>query len=148
MVLDANIAPDVAKKCKLKVEPVDSVEYWLKLIDKSDFVVTDSFHGCCFAMILNKPFIVIKNQGRGGTRFDSVLEMFDLKHLMIDSSKLLDNPKKYINKKINYKKVNKKIEELAKDGKQWLIDAIEKPKERKMLDEVEKTIEKVEKRNK
>ena len=36
---------------------------FLKCFAKAKFVITDSFHGMCFAMIFNKPFIAIANDG-------------------------------------------------------------------------------------
>lgn len=55
------------------------VESWIECFQKSDFVVTDSFHGCVFSIIFNKPFIAIANINRGYTRFESLLEIYNLK---------------------------------------------------------------------
>ena len=40
-------------------------EVWLKNFIGSDFVITDSFHGMCMAIIFEKQFIVINNSARG-----------------------------------------------------------------------------------
>lgn len=61
-----------------------TVETWLGLHAYSDFVFTDSYHGVLFAIIFQKPFIVIRNQHRGGARFNSILERVDLMQRMID----------------------------------------------------------------
>jgi len=42
------------------------------------FVVTDSFHGVCFALIYGKPFVVFINEARGKSRFDSMITQFDI----------------------------------------------------------------------
>ena len=53
-----------------------SVSNWLNAIKTCKFLITDSFHGVCFAIIFNKPFVCIKNQDRGGARFDTLCELF------------------------------------------------------------------------
>lgn len=63
-----------------------SIEIWLKSIHDSDLVITDSFHGCVFSIIFNKPFYCIINENRGADRFYSLLEVFQLKNrIIIDS---------------------------------------------------------------
>ena len=53
----------------------------------ADFIITDSFHGCIFSLIFNKPFIVIENSQRGSTRFYSLLEQFELSHIIVNDIK-------------------------------------------------------------
>ena len=61
------------------------VEEWLQGIYNADFVITDSFHACVFAILFKKPFLVIGNKLRGNARFDSLLEMFKLENRMVTS---------------------------------------------------------------
>ena len=63
-----------------------SMEDWLTAIANADFVFTDSFHGCVFSIIFNKPFLVYGNAERGKARFESLLDLFDLSNRYIDSS--------------------------------------------------------------
>ncbi|MDF7666418.1 polysaccharide pyruvyl transferase family protein [Orbaceae bacterium ESL0727] len=56
---------------------------WLRGFIDAKFVITDSFHGCVFAIIFNKPFIAIGNKERGLTRFTSLLQMFGLEDRLI-----------------------------------------------------------------
>lgn len=63
-----------------------TVEEWLKGFHDAEFVFTDSFHGCVFSIIFNKPFIAFGNEGRGMARFNSLLKMFGLEELLITSS--------------------------------------------------------------
>ena len=51
-----------------------TVSQWLATIADSEFVVTDSFHGCVFSIIFHKPFIAIANVDRGLDRFLSLLK--------------------------------------------------------------------------
>lgn len=53
------------------------VEDWLKGIDTSSLVITDSFHGVVFSIIFNKPFILLMNENRGATRFSSLFQTFN-----------------------------------------------------------------------
>ena len=52
------------------------VEDWLKGIDSSNLVITDSFHGVVFSIIFNKPFVLIMNEARGANRFISLFQTF------------------------------------------------------------------------
>lgn len=63
-----------------------SIPQWLRYIRDAEFVITDSFHGCVFAIIFNKPFVCLGNESRGTARFDSLLGTFGLQE------RLLTNP--------------------------------------------------------
>lgn len=60
-----------------------SVESWLRAFMDAEYVVCDSFHGCVFSIIFNKPFSVIGNKHRGNARFQSLLRMFNLEDRML-----------------------------------------------------------------
>lgn len=57
---------------------------WLRAFMDAKMVFTDSFHGCVFSIIFNKPFWVIGNKERGNARFDSLLKLFNLEKRRID----------------------------------------------------------------
>lgn len=59
-----------------------TVEEWLYCFKNAKFVITDSFHGCCFSIIFGKTFIVRKNMGRGGRRFDFLIGSLGLQDYM------------------------------------------------------------------
>lgn len=59
------------------------VEQWLRGFMDAQFVVTDSFHGCVFSILFNKPFIDIGNKERGLARFYSLLQMFGLEERLL-----------------------------------------------------------------
>ena len=61
------------------------VEAWLRAFMDSELIVTDSFHACVFSLIFNKPFIVFGNKGRGMSRFDSLLKLFDCEYRLVES---------------------------------------------------------------
>ena len=52
------------------------IENWISGIRDASVVITDSYHACVFAMLYNKPFLVLKNVNRGVGRVYSVLELF------------------------------------------------------------------------
>lgn len=99
----------------------------LKCLMESEFVITDSFHGACFAIIFNKPFLVLANYGRGIERLNSILEDFQLQERLIDINKI-----DYINydslfNKVDYNYTNSEIDKKGEQGINWLKQAIEKP---------------------
>lgn len=53
-----------------------AIEDWIKSIDESNLVVTDSFHGVVFSIIFNKPFVLMINENRGAERFISLSNTF------------------------------------------------------------------------
>lgn len=64
---------------------VPTVEEWLKSFHDAQFVFTDSFHGCVFSIIFNKPFVVYGNAERGMARFQSLLAQFGLEDRLVTS---------------------------------------------------------------
>ncbi len=60
-----------------------SVPQWLASMRAADYVITDSFHGCVFAIIFNKPFVCLGNKVRGSARFDSLLSTFHLESRLV-----------------------------------------------------------------
>lgn len=63
----------------------DSIEKWLSYFRDAAFVLTDSFHGTAFSVLFEKDFYVFGNDERGNSRFDSLLELFDLKSRMVNN---------------------------------------------------------------
>ena len=55
-----------------------NVQDWLNAIKTCEYLITDSFHGMCFAIIFNKPFICIVNKDRGAARFSSLFDKLDI----------------------------------------------------------------------
>ncbi|MBC6999402.1 polysaccharide pyruvyl transferase family protein [Cytophaga sp. FL35] len=84
-----------------------SVGSWIEGFKKAKFIITDSFHGCLFSILFNKPFIVYGNTSRGITRFDSILETFNLKkRFVIHSSEI---SRKVLEEGIDYDRINQII---------------------------------------
>lgn len=64
------------------------VEQWLRAFNDARFIVTDSYHGCIFAIIFNKPFLAYGNIERGLTRFKSLLKIFNLENRLITTNNI------------------------------------------------------------
>ena len=82
-----------------------TVNDWIKLIKDCKFFITDSFHGVCFALIFNKPFVYIENNIRGNSRFDNINELFSLDRFVYDKNKTIEE---YL--KVDYSVINQKIQ--------------------------------------
>ena len=55
-----------------------SIQQWLRSFYDASYIITDSYHGLLFSIIFNKPFKLIKNEVRGNTRFESIINMLDI----------------------------------------------------------------------
>lgn len=93
-------AEDEDVSIKQKIYP--RVTQWLQGFQQAKFVITDSFHGCVFSIIYNKPFIAIGNVERGLTRFISLLQNFGLQNRLISSVDEYNAKKNYLLSDINH----------------------------------------------
>lgn len=82
-------------------EPVN-VEDWVNAIKSCKFLITDSFHGACFAIIFNKPFICLTNKSRGIARFDTLRELTGIEKNFVSSL----NDVESLSENIDYNAVN------------------------------------------
>ena len=57
---------------------------WLSSIRNAEFVFTDSYHGVLFSIIYRKPFYVFLNEGRGTSRFTSILAELGLQDRILN----------------------------------------------------------------
>lgn len=103
----------------LKQKP--SIEKWLECFKNAQYILTDSFHGCVFSIIFNKPFIAYANSMRGISRFETLLKHFSLQDRMIYDSKHIE---KIYNRKIDWKYVNSKLETLRQQAYDFLTKSL------------------------
>lgn len=83
-----------------------SVQQWLRYIRDAKFLVTDSFHGCVFAIIFNVPFVCLGNQDRGSARFLSLLETFNLRNRLIEN-RSIEQIIRILNTPVDWDQINK-----------------------------------------
>jgi len=93
-------------------------EEWIKGFYEADFIITDSFHACVFAILFKKPFLIYGNPYRGLARFKSLLAMFGLEDQLILSSK--DYSAEKTLKEIDWQRVHEILNEKKKEAKTFL----------------------------
>ncbi|MCQ2795368.1 MAG: polysaccharide pyruvyl transferase family protein [Bacilli bacterium] len=100
-----------------------SIEDFLKCYEKCSYIVTDSFHGTCFAYIFRKPFSFYFNKERGSDRFkylmNSVLLLEERSLDQKTSVEMLhDNPN--ISLEIDFSKSDFNVSNLINKTNNWL----------------------------
>lgn len=99
---------------------------FLAYYKNSDFVITDSFHGTCLAIIFKKPFISIANPQRGTTRFESLLSKLNLMdRLVYKPEDAINNPR--LLEPIDYDKVYEILDKEKERSLKWIEDALNSP---------------------
>lgn len=117
------------------------VEDWLKAIIDSKLIVTDSFHGICFAIMFNKPFVCIKNN-HAFIRFKSLFKMFELENIVTETS---DNI--IYNENYDFQKIQNIIQERSNFVKNKLIKILTEPRIiTKKQEEAEVALQKIQKK--
>lgn len=102
-----------------------SVEDWLAHIMNSSLVVTDSFHGMCFAIIFHKPFIVVVNKDRGADRFYSLAELLGVQDRLFDSPQVaMQNFDMLMAQSVDWSKIESNLEKCRQKSRQWLENAL------------------------
>lgn len=89
------------------------VEEWIAGFRDAEFVITDSFHGCVFSILFNKPFAVILNEKRGNCRIHSLLDMFGLEWCIIEN-------RQFMNHSIDWKRINDIINKGRQNAMEFL----------------------------
>lgn len=111
----------------LEINPDVIIENRLSSLINSDFVIADSFHGICFAIIFRKNFIAIPNSGRGKARFNSILDLLGLSDRMVETAAQLREKSYLLSDPIDYDKVYIKLDYEKCRGRIWLENAINVP---------------------
>lgn len=97
-----------------------TIENWVKAISECDILYTDSFHGTCFAVMFNKPFITFFSK-EGYNRVKSLIETLglpDRNALTIEDVKRLEN------EPIDYTVANERLKEMLKISEDYLEDVL------------------------
>ena len=116
--LESYVVKDILKEAEVlngKIKP--AVEFWIKCFIDAEYVFTDSYHGCVFSILYNKPFIVYGNEKRGMTRFHSILHQFELEDRLITS---LDDAERLFYSKIDWDVVNQKLAIMRQESLSFL----------------------------
>jgi len=107
----------------LNTEPSLSVYEWLKSIDSCDIVVTNSFHATVFSILFHKNFIVLPVDGKDmNDRIITLLDSVGLSsHFCMDKEAV----ERCIIDKIDWKSIDKYINEIKVASSRWLINCID-----------------------
>ncbi len=108
------IYADWADKNFTNADPLEFVN----LINKSQYVISNSFHATAFAIILNKNFCVVRRSESINERMESLLQDYGLTERLTDkySASLLPE--------LDYSSINKATETIVSDSKHWLKNAL------------------------
>lgn len=98
-------------------------EDFLYILANCKMVVTDSFHGMCFSVILNKPFYCIYNKLRGTSRINTIRKVFNLEDNVLEFE-CIDTCDFKV-PEIDYTNINKIIEKERQRGRNWLKQKLE-----------------------
>lgn len=98
---------------------------WLGLIEKANYIFTDSFHGAIFSIIFNKDFFLLKRFMDGNkkksenSRIYTLCKKLSLQDRLFDSSNLQDI---YTVNEIDYSRVLDLNKQIINKSKKWLIN--------------------------
>lgn len=111
---------------RFETSPID----FLNLIRNAKYVCTDSFHGTVFSILNHKQFLTFyrfsgDNKLSTNSRIDSLLGLLNLKDRTIvagDADHILEK----INNPINYQQVDKSLDVLRYETKQFISNAVQR----------------------
>lgn len=119
-----NLEIDTIKLTDYKFSANPSIAEWLYHFREADFVITDSFHGTVFSILFNKQFVCIGNKKRGYTRFESLLDLLNLKErLIFDYTP--ENINNLLNNKIDYNAVEVLKQKHIGASKEFLLKSLQ-----------------------
>lgn len=104
-----------------------SIPEWIALIRDARYVITTSFHGMMFCILLHKPFLVMKltNQyAKGNNRMTSLLATLGIEERIHNSSLPFD---RQMENEINWTEVEKKLAALRNNSIKFIERNIKFP---------------------
>lgn len=112
------------KKTKQGYFSNDSIENWLSNINNCKCLITNSFHGVAFAILLHKNFIVLPIEGKMEGMNDRIYTLLDsLKmryRILFDFDKIRIN--NLISEHIDWTTVDMTIDKLKQSSKEYLLN--------------------------
>lgn len=109
-----------------KVMPKVSPEQFIYYIKNCSYMLTDSHHGTCFAIIFEKQYAALVNKSRGATRFETVAEALDLKdRLFTGAEDIRTSERPYV--PIDYAHVADRLKAEIDRASEWLTNALTCP---------------------
>ncbi len=106
---------------------------WINAFDKAECIVTNSFHGALFSIIMQKPFLVFlqtSHTAKSNSRFISTLGTLGLSNRIITAEQWkgasVDELHNLMNSEINWDEVNSQLEKFVEKSKNFLITALQR----------------------
>lgn len=133
-----HVEENIRKMHMDNVKAYAPVEDWLYYYSNADFVITDSFHGTCFAIIFHKPFISIANTQRGENRFISLLKELNLMDRLVYSFDEIKEKEEQLFQPVDFTQADQILQNRREESLLWLKNAISGPRKNddfKMLDD-------------
>ena len=111
---------------------------WLNFIKNSKYIITSSFHGVCFSLLYNKPFVFVEKPNEDNERVKSLFRKYN-----IDVERIVKNNKditlELLEKEMDWDRINAEIEKFRAFSLDWLKSALEeKPSFKEVIDENQK----------
>lgn len=100
-----------------------SIEEFVYHLKNATYIITDSYHGMCFSIIFRKPFIALVNRSRGGSRFDTIAQAFNIGDRMVERIEDIFNESFY-SQSMDYERIEGNIQREIERSKTWLNNAI------------------------
>lgn len=94
---------------------------FINLINSAEFVVTNSFHGNVFSIILEKKFIVVPHT-KNGDRTKDLSKILGFSNRVVESVDQISND--FVNDKIDFKNINQNINEYRTSSIEFLLEAL------------------------
>lgn len=95
-------------------------DVFLSLIKNASFVVSNSFHAVAFSLIYEKSFVVFNRNIEINTRMNDLLELLELKELML----AYDNRNMNISTKIDFNSVKLKLNDFIESSQKFIKNSI------------------------
>ena len=96
------------------------IEDFLSLIYNARYVITNSFHGTIFSILLEKNFYTVKINGVN-SRIENILNITELNNRCIENVSEID-----LNEKIDFKNAKDKIEKEREHSQEFLRNVLKK----------------------
>lgn len=111
----------LSKKYSLPIIELATYKYspedWLSAIKNCEFLITNSFHGICFAIIFNKKFICLSKETNKSARFESLFELLHIKNKSVSLDEIYNRDCIF---DVDYDLVNKIILQEQQKGLNFL----------------------------
>ena len=97
-----------------------TIPQWIQLISESRLVVTTSFHGTVFSILMHRPFITVLLQGQFAKANDRIIGLLEILGLYDRIAYVESDISAIINRQINWEEIDKKILMYSSSGKSFL----------------------------